>query len=148
MPINLSLRHSSSRYLGKDSGVLGVWTNVCIPAGTRFGPVVGQYRTPEESKIPGMDRKYFWKIFNKLTGRVHFIRDGKDVNKANWMRHVQPAFREDQNLVAYQDGNEVYFLAIRQINRDEELLVWYGYDYAKRLGAPECGAYVQIWNST
>ena len=50
------------------------------------------------------------------------------------MRHVQPAFRgENQNLVAYQDGQEIYFLTVRQVDRDEELFVWYGYDYAKRL---------------
>ena len=32
---------------------------------------------------------------------------------------------EEQNLVAYQEGQEVYFLAIRQINANEELKVWY-----------------------
>ena len=37
------------------------------------------------------------------------------------MRHVQPAFRgENQNLVAYQDGQEIYFLTVRQVDRDEE----------------------------
>ena len=63
-----------------------------------------------------------------------FIRDGKDVTQANWMRHVQPAVNGDmQNLIAYQEGQEIYFLAVRQIEQNEELFVWYCYDYAKRL---------------
>ena len=50
------------------------------------------------------------------------------------MRHVQPALNGDcQNLVAYQDGQEIYFLAVREIKLDEELFVWYCYDYAKRM---------------
>ena len=49
------------------------------------------------------------------------------------MRHVQPAQGIHQNLVAYQDREEIYFLTVRQIDKDEELFVWYGYDFAKRL---------------
>ena len=73
-------------------------------------------------------------MYDRYTNHVQFIRDGKDVTKSNWMRHVQPAFHgENQNLVAYQDGQDIYFLTVRQVDRDEELFVWYGYDFAKRI---------------
>ena len=44
VPMNLSLRLSSSRY--NDSGVTGVWTKVQIPPGTRFGPIQGAICPP------------------------------------------------------------------------------------------------------
>jgi len=132
VPMNLSLRLSSSRY--NDSGVTGVWTKVQIPPGTRFGPITGAICPPEEGNNPAIDKKYFWRVFDRHAVRCQFIRDCKDISKSNWMRHVQPAFRgENQNLVAYQDGQEIYFLTTKTVDRDEELFVWYGYDYAKRL---------------
>ena len=127
---NLVMRETSSK-LKAEEGIYGVWSNVLLPRGTRFGPIVGKIITPHEV-TPDMDRKHFWKIFNKATGGVSFIRDAKDVTVANWMRYVQPGCGEDQNLVAYQEGQEIYFLAIRQINPNEELLVWYCNDYHKR----------------
>ena len=127
---NLVMRETSSK-LKAEEGIFGVWSQVLLPRGTRFGPIVGKIITPHEV-TPDMDRKHFWKIFNKATGGVSFIRDAKDVTVANWMRYVQPGCGEDQNLVAYQEGQEIYFLAIRQINPNEELLVWYCNDYNKR----------------
>ena len=86
----------------------------------------------EDAKNPTIDKKHFWRVHDRYSS-VKFIIDGKDVTKANWMRHVQPAQGIHQNLVAYQDREEIYFLTVRQIDKDEELFVWYGYDFAKRL---------------
>lgn len=44
-----------------------------------------------------------------------------------------------QNLVAYQDGDELYFLTTVPIQKDEELCVWYCREYADRLGYPPSG---------
>jgi hypothetical protein len=112
--------------------VTGIWTNAPIPAGTRFGPIQGAKYSPEDAKNPTIDKKRFWRVHDRYSS-VKFIIDGKDVTKANWIRHVQPAQGIHQNLVAYQDREEIYFLTVRQIDKDEELFVWYGYDFAKRL---------------
>ena len=86
----------------------------------------------EEATNPTIDKKHFWRVHDRYSS-VKFIIDGKDVTKANWMRHVQPAKGIHQNLVAYQDREEIYFLTVRQIDKDEELFVWYGYDFGQRL---------------
>ena len=92
-----------------------------------------------KNKVPqSVDRKYFWRVYDKHTNKIKFYVDGKNVKKANWMRYVLPALKEsDQNLVAYQDGDEIFFLTIKPIKRDEELLVWYCKEYAERCSTGE-----------
>ena len=76
-----------------DSSIIGVWAKEFIPAGTRFGPMVGdKYRCDEVPQA--MDRKYFWRVYDKSTNEVDFFVDGKDVSRANWMRYVLPAYRQ------------------------------------------------------
>uniref|UniRef100_A0A3B3UPS3 Tissue-resident T-cell transcription regulator protein ZNF683 n=1 Tax=Poecilia latipinna TaxID=48699 RepID=A0A3B3UPS3_9TELE len=63
----------------------------------------------------------------------HFI-DGCDVQKSNWMRYVNPArCLAEQNLVACQNGRDVYFYTIRPVEPKQELLVWYSQEFAQRL---------------
>ena len=89
---------------------------------------------------PSVDRKYFWRVYDKHVNEVKFFVDGKDVKKANWMRYVLPAYKNSaQNLVAYQDGEDLYFLTIKPIRKDEELTVWYCKEFARRLGYPATG---------
>uniref|UniRef100_A0A914MUM4 PR domain zinc finger protein 1 n=1 Tax=Meloidogyne incognita TaxID=6306 RepID=A0A914MUM4_MELIC len=54
--------------------------------------------------------------------------------KANWMKNVQMAEnKEEQNLVACQYDNEIYFYTIRSIQPNTELLFWYSHEYAQHL---------------
>ena len=39
-----------------------------------------------------LDRKYFWRVYNKCSNELSFFVDGRDVRKANWMRYVLPAY--------------------------------------------------------
>lgn len=51
-----------------------------------------------------------------------------------WLRLVQSArSSEEQNLEAYVKNGQLFFRALRTIQMDEELLVWYGKDLAKLL---------------
>jgi len=71
---------------------------------------------------------------------VAFFVDGKDVSRANWMRYVLPAYRQSlQNLVAYQDGDQIFFLTTKAIPADEEMTVWYCKEFARRMGYPTSG---------
>ena len=63
LPINLSFRPSFGH--AKDSGVTGIWTNVSIPAGTRFGPLVGRLCSVEDAENTNIDKKYFWRIHDR-----------------------------------------------------------------------------------
>jgi len=136
LPPNLILNATSAL---PDTSIIGVWAKENIPAGTRFGPMLGEIYL--KNKVPpSVDRKYFWRVYDKNTNDVSFFVDGKDVRKANWMRYVLPAYKNAaQNLVAYQDGQEIFFLTIKPIKREEELTVWYCKEFARRLGYPPTG---------
>ncbi|XP_030597479.1 PR domain zinc finger protein 1 isoform X1 [Archocentrus centrarchus] len=63
----------------------------------------------------------------------HFI-DGYDVHRSNWMRYVNPACSlAEQNLVACQNGRDIYFYTIGPVEPKQELLVWYSQEFAHRL---------------
>jgi len=136
LPPNLILNATSAL---PDTSIIGVWAKENIPAGTRFGPMLGEIYL--KNKVPpSVDRKYFWRVYDKTTNDVSFFVDGKDVRKANWMRYVLPAYKNAaQNLVAYQDGEEIFFLTIKPIKKEEELTVWYCKEFARRLGYPATG---------
>ena len=51
------------------------------------------------------------------------------VRYVNCARH-----EEEQNLVAFQYRGGVVYRCCRDVVKGEELLVWYGDDYAKELG--------------
>lgn len=50
------------------------------------------------------------------------------------MRYVNPARSPaEQNLVACQNGGDIFFYTIRPVEPDQELLVWYSHEFAQRL---------------
>ncbi|XP_055612155.1 PR domain zinc finger protein 1 isoform X2 [Uranotaenia lowii] len=108
----------------------GVWSTGVIPRGTRFGPFEG-IRTPSHPSDKTLWR-YFWRIFKDSD---FFYLDGSDPSQANWMRYVASAYSFSvMNLVACQHQEHIYFYTIRDIMPNEELMVWYCRDFAKRLG--------------
>lgn len=64
-----------------------------------------------------------------------YYLDGSDTSQANWMRYVASAYSLSvMNLVACQHQENIYFYTTRDIMPNEELMVWYCKDFAKRLG--------------
>lgn len=56
------------------------------------------------------------------------------------MRYVNPARGVDeQNLVACQNGLEIYFYTVKPLQPGQELLVWYCRDLARRCSYPPLG---------
>ncbi|KXJ81532.1 hypothetical protein RP20_CCG019168 [Aedes albopictus] len=108
----------------------GVWSTGVIPRGTRFGPFEG-VRTPSHPSDKQLWR-YFWRIFKDSD---FYYLDGSDPAQSNWMRYVASAYSFSvMNLVACQHQEHIYFYTIRDIMPNEELMVWYCRDFAKRLG--------------
>ncbi|XP_077538527.1 PR domain zinc finger protein 1 isoform X2 [Haemaphysalis longicornis] len=132
LPRNLLLKPSQTL-----SDVLGVWSTDYIPRGTRFGPLMGEVYGKDE--VPSnANRKYFWRVYDGPES-FHYV-DGFDVAKANWMRYVNPAYSsENQNLVACQVKQDIYFYTIKPIYPNQELLVWYCREFAERLSYPVTG---------
>uniref|UniRef100_A0A673AAX6 PR domain zinc finger protein 1 n=1 Tax=Sphaeramia orbicularis TaxID=375764 RepID=A0A673AAX6_9TELE len=111
--------------------VTGIFSKEYIPQGTRFGPLQGDIYT-KDSVPKQANRKYFWRIYSG--GQLQNFIDGYDVNRSNWMRYVNPARSlAEQNLVACQNGRDIYFYTIRPVEPKQELLVWYSQEFAQRL---------------
>lgn len=67
-------------------------------------------------------------------GQLHHFIDGYNVQKSNWMRYVNPArSTSEQNMVACQNGRDIYFYTVRPVETKQELLVWYSPEFAQRL---------------
>ncbi|XP_026156491.1 PR domain zinc finger protein 1 isoform X1 [Mastacembelus armatus] len=67
-------------------------------------------------------------------GHLQNFIDGYDIHMSNWMRYVNPAHSQaEQNLVACQNGRDIYFYTIRPVEPRQELLVWYSQEFAQRL---------------
>ncbi|XP_075961861.1 PR domain zinc finger protein 1 isoform X1 [Anarhichas minor] len=132
IPRNLTFEHST------DNEVMGVFSKEYIPQGTRFGPLQGVIYTKDN--VPKQaNRKYFWRIYS--SGQLQNFIDGHDVHRSNWMRYVNPARSlAEQNLVACQNGRDIYFYTIRPVEPNQEVLVWYSQEFAQRL----CGQQVDI----
>lgn len=53
------------------------------------------------------------------------------------MRYVNPACTvEEQNVVACQNGSDIYFYTIKPLHPGQELLVWYCHEFAQRCNYP------------
>ena len=64
-----------------------------------------------------------------------FVLDGGDVDTSNWLRWLNCASTfKDQNVRAVTCYGRIYFVTIAAIYPRQELLVYYGDDYAKELG--------------
>ncbi|XP_014677579.1 PREDICTED: PR domain zinc finger protein 10-like [Priapulus caudatus] len=113
---------------------LGVYAKRSIPKRTQFGPFHAR-RVDDRSKLPSR-QKLILQVACMETGQKYWL-DYSDDAESNWMRFVRPATtQKDQNLIAYQHGNDIFYVSIRNIEPKDEMKVWYAGHYAKRLGLP------------
>ncbi|CAH1773221.1 unnamed protein product [Owenia fusiformis] len=106
-----------------DNTRLGAWCKYSIPIGCRFGPFVGEKVKTLPSNV---DTQYAWEILDKRNRTVLYYLNASNAKNANWMRHVNCArYYEEQNLVSIQEGKQIFYKVIKNINPNEELLTWY-----------------------
>eukprot|EP00117_Sycon_ciliatum_P037037 scpid67616/ scgid5390/ Histone-lysine N-methyltransferase PRDM9; PR domain zinc finger protein 9; PR domain-containing protein 9 len=112
---------------------MGAFAKTFIPKGTRIGPYTGDV-VEEDGLNPERDSSYMWEVAPTAAGKKRLV-DGKSEKHANWMRFVNCARNEEeQNFVAYQYKGEIYYRSFCDIRPHDELLVWYGKEYAMELG--------------
>ncbi|CAG4969443.1 unnamed protein product [Colias eurytheme] len=106
---------------------LGVFTTLTLPNNVQFGPYKGLITQNANSD-------YCWQIYDKNNKPTHMV-DASDANNSNWMRYVNCSrYSYEQNLVAYQYQGQLYYRTTKIIPRFTELMVFYGSEFANRLG--------------
>ncbi|XP_049511331.1 histone-lysine N-methyltransferase PRDM9 [Dermacentor silvarum] len=122
VPEGLSVRRSTIK-----GAQYGVFTLKRLPKRLCFGPYEG-VKVDDSSAANG----YIWEI--RENGRVILV-DGRPLDRSNWMRYVNCAPEQSQqNLAAFVRQGAVYYRTCKVVNAAEELLVWYGDDFARQLG--------------
>uniref|UniRef100_A0A3P8XLZ3 SET domain-containing protein n=1 Tax=Esox lucius TaxID=8010 RepID=A0A3P8XLZ3_ESOLU len=122
----------------KTSGIPGAGLGVfnqgdTVAVGTHYGPYEGE----NTEKDQAMESGYSWVIYkNRL---LDDYIDAKRETYSNWMRYVNCARNEEeQNLVAFQYRGGILYRCCKPIAVGDELLVWYGEEYARDLGICIC----------
>ncbi|XP_013875123.1 PR domain zinc finger protein 8b [Austrofundulus limnaeus] len=105
-----------------------VYTTCDIPENAIFGPCVLSHTSLYDSiafiALKSTDKRTAPYIFRVDTSAANSTSEG-----LMWLRLVQSARdKEEQNLEAYVKNGQLLYRSLRRIEKDEELLVWYGKD--------------------
>ncbi|XP_048399927.2 PR domain zinc finger protein 8b isoform X2 [Stegostoma tigrinum] len=103
-----------------------VYTTCDIPENAIFGPCVLSHTSLYDSiafiALKSTDKRTVPYIFRVDTSAANSSSEG-----LMWLRLVQSARdKEEQNLEAYVKNGQLFYRSLRRIDKDEELLVWYG----------------------
>lgn len=112
--------------------------------GCRFGPLLAP-----KSYIPITNTKFPLTIFGTINLDMDAMNmpelkelfqvrniylDTRNEKYCNWMIHVDPAqCSNEQNLIAYEEDNEIFFAAIEDLDVGDILKVWYAPKYGERM---------------
>ncbi|KAJ8005535.1 hypothetical protein DPEC_G00118960 [Dallia pectoralis] len=110
-----------------------VYTTCDIPEHAIFGPCVLSHTSLYDSiafiALKSTDKRTAPYIFRVDTSATNSTSEG-----LMWLRLVQSARdRDEQNLEAYVKNGQLFYRSLRRIEKDEELLVWYGKDLIELL---------------
>ncbi|XP_052224369.1 PR domain zinc finger protein 12-like [Dreissena polymorpha] len=112
---------------------LGVFCATSIKHGTKMGPYPGRIVTSCDCRNKPMDK--CWEILLPNNALLAYLN--ADSCHDNWLANVQCARAEtEQNLELVQVGSQIYYRATKDIQRGDELLVWYGASYTLYMGLP------------
>ncbi|XP_020637199.2 PR domain zinc finger protein 5 isoform X2 [Pogona vitticeps] len=103
---------------------MGLFTARRVKKGEKFGPFAGEKRMPQEVD-ESTDCRLMWEVRGNK-GEVLYILDASNPRHSNWLRFVHEAPSQDQkNLAAIQEGENIFYLAVEDIETDTELLIGY-----------------------
>ncbi|XP_074946263.1 PR domain zinc finger protein 5 isoform X7 [Phalacrocorax aristotelis] len=103
---------------------MGLYTARRVKKGEKFGPFAGEKRMPQELD-ENTDCRLMWEVRGNK-GEVLYILDASNPRHSNWLRFVHEApSQEQKNLAAIQEGENIFYLAVEDIETDTELLIGY-----------------------
>uniref|UniRef100_A0A182JAX8 Uncharacterized protein n=1 Tax=Anopheles atroparvus TaxID=41427 RepID=A0A182JAX8_ANOAO len=125
-----------------------VVTSQKFAKGTRFGPLLAQKSYVPIKHIPfplvlfagsyyhHPQDEYCSELQALFGSSRNVYLDTRNETKCNWMIHVSLArFSNEQNLICYQEDDEIYYTAVKDIELGDILRVWYSRNYATKIGA-------------
>ncbi|XP_052236300.1 zinc finger protein 418-like isoform X2 [Dreissena polymorpha] len=108
---------------------LGVFSKEGLESRVMFGPYWGDIMADNHKS------GYCWQVKTLKEGKPSHVVDVQNKADSNWMRYVNCAMtKADQNLVAFQYKGGIYYCTLKPVSPGEELLVWYGDEFARELG--------------
>ncbi|KAG8454023.1 hypothetical protein GDO86_000595, partial [Hymenochirus boettgeri] len=103
---------------------MGLYTSRRVKKGEKFGPFAGEKRFPNEVDEYS-DNRLMWEVRGNK-GEVLYVLDATNPRHSNWLRFVHEApSQEKKNLAAIQEGENIFYLAVDDIETDTELLIGY-----------------------
>lgn len=125
----LTLPKKKFRIERMSEGTLSIMAIEMIEKGTQFGPLKAQkvFTLNPEISFP-------LKIFTTDDYFNEYFLDLTDEENCNWLMFMNPAQNlEEQNVMCYQDKNEIFYATIKNIMPGEFLKVWYSPFYANKM---------------
>lgn len=118
---------------------VGVFALDSIPRATQFGPV----DAPLVAKDKLCNQKFLLRLDPKKCKNMQDLNpsnlylDNSNQNLCNWLMLIRTAsLFSEQNLMAHQQEDSIFYTSCRDISPNEELKVWYSPTYAIFLGMP------------
>ncbi|XP_002741229.1 uncharacterized protein LOC100371993 [Saccoglossus kowalevskii] len=116
-------------------GELGVYSKMHIKHNTVFEPLTGM-TIMQDDITTDINTRFLWPVFNE-NGKVSNYLDLSDESKSTWLRYLNPAPKRDlQNIEVRYTQNTLFFVSIRNIKPNTELLFWFSPAYCKLLCVP------------
>ena len=110
----------------------GAFTMKRIPKNTMIGEYTGKNITYEEATNIKENNIYFMGVRDDNGNLLHIIDAG--VDEGSWIKYVNTALNiENSNVHSKTIDGRVYYITIRDIKEDEEILSWYGDTYVEYL---------------
>lgn len=114
----------------------GIFATKFIPKATYLGKYKGinlsEKKFNKKVKKGLIDPAY---AFEVNSGDIHYIIDASDKSQANWTRYMNCSRNKKEENVIYNDKNgHITFFARLDIEPGQELLFYYGQNYANTLG--------------
>ncbi|KAM4652729.1 PR domain zinc finger protein 10 isoform 1-T2 [Discoglossus pictus] len=133
-PVLTRARASLPLVLYIDRFLGGVYSKRRIPKRTQFGPLEGPLVKKSELKDSYIHLKVSLNSNVNLEGAFQedLWFELSEESLCNWMMFIRPAQNHlEQNLVAYQYGQHIYYTTIKNVEPKQELKVWYAASYAE-----------------
>ena len=109
---------------------LGTFARTFISPNTWLGEYEGEVFSDEDDHLT---TEYAWTVYRN-DSLTHYV-DAARVETSNWVRWVNcPRTRREENVQGVYCYGKVFYITTKWIHPGQELMVYYGHDYAEELG--------------